>query len=338
MRILLHSNSLNERGTTRAILDYANFLKSSSIDVYIAYDGSDNSNQTKIIEQVSGQYETISYREFSHFEKQWANKFDVAYFIKYGTFDGKLMNSCPNLVHAVFQTYQPHGEEYFYVSEWLSKRMRFMNLGKIRQIDPRFFDSFLPSKFDFVPHIVELPESRPGYLDKFNFPDYVKIGGRHGGYDTFDVDFVKRTLLKVLDQHSDIVLVFANTRKFVEHPRIKYIPTLTTRQEVSDFLGALDFYLHARSRGESFGLSLLEAMYSKVPVFSYSGGIDGNHRTVLRDSSSSLFRNERELLSRIENLDEYEDLDRNFELATRYSQAKVGAKLLSKIDWTLRRL
>jgi hypothetical protein len=66
-------------------------------------------------------------------------KVDMAYFIRAGHKEGDLVTNTKTAIHSVFQHYEPHGDRYAYISEWLSNKMS---------------DGKLP----FVPHIVDLPE------------------------------------------------------------------------------------------------------------------------------------------------------------------------------------
>ena len=43
--------------------------------------------------------------------------------------------------------------------------------------------------------------------------------------------------------------------------------------------------IHARQRGESFGLSIAEFLYHNKPVLSWEGGVDQNHVEMLKDST-----------------------------------------------------
>lgn len=48
------------------------------------------------------------------------NSIEVMDFEKQGDNDGLLIPGCKNVVHAVFQYFDPHGDVYAYISEWLS--------------------------------------------------------------------------------------------------------------------------------------------------------------------------------------------------------------------------
>jgi len=326
MKILLHTNSLNERGTTVAVLDYARILKDLGHEPVIGFDASEPTNNEKIISDADQQYELSGYLNFSERVTEWKKSCDVAYFIKYGHNDGKLIPGIQNIVHAVFQSYDPHGDRYIYVSEWLAQRMRISNLRSIFRLSPRALDSLRKDTFDYLPHVVKLPEVEKTMRENWSFPPDARIGGRHGGFDTFDITWVHRVIVEMLEEDANLYFVFVNTRKFLEHPRVKYLPTLTTRIETSSYLHSLDFYLHARARGETFGLSLMEAMNCKIPVYSYSGGVDQNHSHILRHSLCSQFKYADELKEKISNIMDYKDTDRNYMLTKQFSEENISMR------------
>ena len=323
MRILLHTNALNERGTTTAIRDYAQGLSKFGHEVSIAFSSNDKSNVTTIFKQVQNEYQTFGYLDFNKFALQNSRKWDLAYFIKYGYNDGKLIPKIPNIVHAVFQSYDPHGEKYIYISEWLAKKMRTRNLKNMMKLSSKGLDSLKFGSFQYLPHIVSLPGAQRNLRSEWGFPEDAIIGGRHGAKDTFDVPMVQNLIKILLCENKKLCFVFANTNQFIEHPRVKFLPSLLSRIETSEYLSSLDFFVHARHRGETFGLSLLEAMLSKVPVFSYSKGIDGNHRFLLRRSPQSQFQTSEQLRVLINQLPSYQDVQLNFEIAKRYSPSIV---------------
>jgi glycosyltransferase involved in cell wall biosynthesis len=323
MNILLHTEVLNERGTTVAIRDYAQVLSRLGLQVSIAYSSIDTSNVDSVVDQIRSEFELYDYSDFQIFARQNSKKWDAAYFIKYGYFDGKIVPKIPNIVHAVFQSYDPHGEIYLYVSEWLSRKMRIENLKNLAKLSPKGFDSFRPQKFRHLSHIVALPFSERKMRSDWGIPADGIIGGRHGAADTFDVRFVQDLIGSLLTENKKLYFVFANTNRFIEHPRVIFLPTLSSRRQTREYLASLDFYLHARHRGETFGLALLEAMLCKIPVFSYSKGVDGNHRYLLRMSQDSLFESPEQLRQQISKFREYRDVEYNFSIANRFSQDSI---------------
>ena len=61
------------------------------------------------------------------------------------------------------------------------------------------------------------------------------------------------------------------------------------------FINTCDALLHARHRGETFGLTIAEFMSKNKPIFTYSGSAEKNHyllldnQGILYDSSDDLY-------------------------------------------------
>ena len=152
MKIAFQSNTICHRGTTVAILDYAKYneeiLGNESIIVYpLNFSDSgvslDSLTQKDVLEEVSRQFPVFGYSSLAELDKIVIdNNVDATYFIKGGFNDGVLTTKSKNLVHAVFQANQPHGDRYAYISEWLSNHVS-------------------DGKIDYVPHIVDLPKTIP---------------------------------------------------------------------------------------------------------------------------------------------------------------------------------
>jgi hypothetical protein len=183
--------------------------------------------------------------------------------IKGGENDG-ILTDRKNAIHVVFQSYQPHGDVYAYVSEWLSNRIT---------------NGALP----YVPHIVHLPEPTCTIRSQFGISNDAVVFGRYGGADQFDIPFVHEAVIEFVEIESNSWFLFMNTVPFVKHPRIVFIEGTSNLQIKANFIESCDAMLHARSMGESFGLSICEFLYGNKPVFAWNGGIDLHHVDILKD-------------------------------------------------------
>jgi hypothetical protein len=290
MKILFHDNSLTNRGTTVAILDYAKYNQELlNNESYIVY-RKNEPNDPAVIERVSKLFPTFGYTFPDELDTLCSKlQIDTSYFIKYGFNDGILSYNSKNAIHAVFQSYQPHGDIYAYISEWLSYRMT-------------------NGRVPYVPHIVNLPLERK---KKYNFGDGKIVIGRHGGNATFDLPFVKDAIKKIVETTDDFVFVFVNTDKFYEHGNIIYLDPILDLQDKTDFIMSCDAMLHARERGESFGLAIAEFLFHNKPVFAWKGGTDGHHINLLKDFNT-LYEDEDDLISKLSSLREGKYLNLNY--------------------------
>lgn len=256
MKIGFHSNQLGLRGTEVALYEYAlgNQQVLGNESIVFAPKRSDLTTYDKF-SKVLPVYLYDDFSELEGFGLDWC------YFIKYGTNDGKLLKSAKNFVHAVFNVNEPHGDVYAYVSEWL---------GEIYNAP-------------FLPHIVTPSNSTQNFRKPLNIPEDAVVFGRYGGYDQFDYPWVKDTIKTIVEQHSNIYFLFLNTAKFIDHPKVLFFGGTDSIDKKTAFINTCDAMLHARSEGESFGLSICEFLAQNKPVITNPEGRDKNHLKVLGD-------------------------------------------------------
>jgi len=284
MKILFHDNTLSYRGTSVALYDYAyynqKYLGNESIVAYCGFQPyhEDGGTEVEVVEKFKKEFKVLSYDSLEGINEICDKEnIDAAYFIKSGHFDQRISNR-KNLIHCVFQDFQPHGDVYAYVSEWLS-------------------DKVTKGKFPFVPHMVNLPEPNGDFREKYNLKDKIVIG-RYGGFHTFDLPWVKDGLVKFTYNNPEYVFLFANTLKFTNHPNFIFIDKIVDLQEKSNFINTCDAMIHARAMGESFGIAICEFMSQNKPVFAWVGGND-QHHTSLLGSTNTLYNGEADLFDKL---------------------------------------
>ncbi len=274
MKILFHANTLNYRGTSVAVADYARYnqeiLGNESVIAYCKTNGQekDMGNEPAVIEALEKEFQVIGYRSGDIEKKVEQNNIDVAYMISSGrkqTTD--VPSNCKTAIHAVFQFYEPYGDCYAYISEWLSKHMT-------------------NGKSPFVPHIVNLPTPNKNFRTHLGIREDQTVIGRIGGYYTFDIPFVKTVIENIVRETDQFVFLFVGTEPFLNHPQVKFINELHDPQKKSNFIETCDAMLHARQRGESFGLSIAEFLSLNKPVLAWNNGHDRNHLDMLKDSGT----------------------------------------------------
>ena len=75
-----------------------------------------------------------------------------------------------------------------------------------------------------------------------------------------------------------------NTKQFtIKHPNIIHVGGTYNSQNKSNYINTCDCMLHARHRGETFGLAISEFLFHDKPVISWRGGIDQNHIEIIKD-------------------------------------------------------
>ena len=202
--ILFHSNQLCIRGTEVAMYDYAHYNETllGNKSYIVSKRGSDMG----ALKKFEDRFEVFLYNNFEEIEdiiKQ--RQIDFTYLTKAGDIDGKVTKSSKNLIHAVFQHYNPHGDRYVYISKWLAEKMS-------------------KDSNNYIPYIVNLPlPQKKDLRNKLNIPENVTVIGRHGGLDEFNIEFAMRAVYDVCRQRDDIYFVFMNTREFCSHKQIIFI-------------------------------------------------------------------------------------------------------------------
>jgi glycosyltransferase involved in cell wall biosynthesis len=290
MRVLFHANTLNYRGTTVAVTDYARYnqeiLGNESVIVYndsLGYDKDMGSEQV-VVDNLKKSFNVIGYKEGDLEGVIEKEGIDTAYFIRAGNKE-PLPNNVKTAVHAVFQFNEPHGDKYAYISEWLSKEMS-------------------GGRIPFVPHIVNLPKPTKTFREHLGIRPDQKVIGRIGGYFTFDIPYVKNLIEQLVTQTDEFVFLFVGTDPFISHPNVMFINEIHDVQKKANFIETCDAMLHARSRGESFGISIAEFLSFNKPVFAWNNGYDRNHLDMLKNSGT-LYNNSIELKQMLSCLDSF---------------------------------
>ena len=277
MKIGFHIYPICNRGTTVASLDYAKYCKSIlGIDSVILYNNNPITETTDpgitlqdntLIDIIKQDYSMIGYNSFDELGTICeSNNITHVYTLKSGANDGFIIPGVKNLVHAVFQTYDPHGDRYAYISDWLSKQI---GAGKV----------------DYVPHIVDLPrESISNFREKHNIPQNKIVIGRIGGFYQFDIQFAAQTVANFAYNNPNYVFVFVNTFKFVDLPNVLFLDSIFDEQEKTDFILSCNAMIHARSDGETFGLAICESLFHNIPVLCFNGGRDKHHIDLLHNT------------------------------------------------------
>jgi glycosyltransferase involved in cell wall biosynthesis len=282
--ILFYENQFTIAGTTRALLDYANanqkYLGNKS---FLAFNKKVDSSfephwsQSNFKQTVDDSFNAVektfptklgeNLENLESYIKE--NNIEYVYQIKSGEPDGYLFKNAKNLIHAVFPQHpnNKHGEKYAFVSQWLSEHC---SNGEI----------------PYVPHMVKTPkydleELKIEFRKKHNIPLDAKVFGRLGSYNEFNIEFVHEAIKQVLNKDKNIYFIFCNTKGFYEHPNISYFYPVFDNKEKYSFISACDAMIHARKRGETFGISIAEYSSCNKPIFTWSDSDEKAHLQML---------------------------------------------------------
>ena len=309
MKIAFHDNALSLRGTTVAIYDWAYWTRHYlGVDPIIMYNSKNQFNDAGVIEKFSKEFPVFSYDDKSEIDTILSkNNCDAFLMEKGGKPDGIISTVAKNLVNAISicSVSDIHGDVYAMGSKWLSK----------------ITDYQIP----YVPYMVHLPDIEGDMREELSIPKDALVFGRNGGWETFDLPFVKKAIEQVLSERSDIWFVFQFTQPFIEHERVIHLPGSSDMNTKVKFINTCDVMLHARQVGESFGLSGAEFSVRNKPIITYEKSPERNHIDTL-DEKGIYYENYSDILHILRNLDKKEINSLEWNCYQDYSPKKVCQK------------
>jgi hypothetical protein len=194
------------------------------------------------------------------------SSFDAIHHFKLGKIDRFRPKGTRYWVHAVFDASQPHGERYAAVSRWLGQR----------------------DNAPFVPNLVERPDDIQNLRQELGIPTDGVVFGRYGARDTFDIPWVWDVVGESLAQSKNIFFLFANTDVKLRHERVFDLPTMYDGEvpleiQKRRFVNTCNAMLHARERGETFGIAVGEFAVCGKPVLTYARSPERSHLDMLNN-------------------------------------------------------
>jgi hypothetical protein len=280
MNVAFHSNSMSLRGSENALWDYANFnetiLGNHSV---ICHPGKLENAENPTYAKWKARFPLVPYRAKTELSSKLKEKgVDILYQIKPGPYDGFVISGVKNCIHSMFLSDEFHGDCFAYVSRWASRVMT----GR---------------EESFVPHFVPKFESKMNLRGKLGIPTEAKVFGRHGGWDTFNIPFVRKAVVQHAQQNPEDHFLFLNTepiRGSENLTNIHYLAATVDPKEKARFLATCDAMLHARWHGETFGLAVGEFAVLGKPVITFADSREKAHLEML-GAYSLLYRNYHEI-------------------------------------------
>ena len=277
MKVLFHENQLSYRGTSVSLFDYAYYneklLGNESVIIYNSSNPNTNNDALKRFQQ---HFKVLEYTDISQLEPLIREVSpDVFYAIKSGEEDLINTNFCKVCVHTVFKVYEPHGDVYAYVSKWLASQMH--------------------NGADYVPHMINIPDVSGSLNEELNIPKNAKVFGYYGGQDSFDIKFVQKTVKRMASIDDNCYFIFMGVNDFTipryfwhrkeKYKNIIFLPANPDPIYKVRFINTCDAMLHARKRGETFGIAIGEFAMRDVPIITYSKSPERAHIEILGESA-----------------------------------------------------
>lgn len=275
MKIAFLSNHLSLRGTEVAMYDYAHFnetlLNNKSIIITRPYEFVKCSIDAtpESYKKFSDRFEIFYYSHIDDIDSILeSQKCDILYVIKGGENEGLMSKKIKTIIHCVFNMSRPHGDLYLSVSPYISKKFN--------------------NKFECLPHMINLPNISDNLREKLNIPSDAIVFGRHGGFTTFDVKFVHRTIEKIVDNHLNIYFIFMHTNNFCKDKKKRhnliFLESSTDVTYKTKFINTCDAFIHARMHGETFGLVCGEFAMKNKYIITYTNVLDKAHLDIMKDN------------------------------------------------------
>lgn len=285
MKIIFHSYQLGERGTEVMLYNYAKYVR--EILGHEPVIVSTNTRPTPGL-GLFKDFEVILYDEVfqgngkndhlrSRLEKIVDKTKSDAFFAAKGGEDDNIMPSnCLTWAHSIFRMDQPHGDVYSAVCKYIVDKHQV--------------------QYPHVYPIIQDPRIEGNIREELGIPKDAFVFGRHGGVDTFTLQWAYQTIANALDKRSDLYFVFLNTRKFIDHPRVKFLPMTIDVEKKFKFINSCDAMIHCRLDGEIFSQSIAEFSIRNKPIVTWTGlinwnnqivkqpGYDTGHHTVLKEN------------------------------------------------------
>jgi hypothetical protein len=272
MKVGFLVNQLDNRGTGNAVYDYADYNESILGNDSVIFTFREGEHDQEQLQRYLFRFDKVWFP--SEIEKKGL---DALYHIKSGENDGfgNTLN-IPYLVHGVFRT-DIHGTVFAAISSWMAQR----------------------DNVPYVPHIVSLPDVKDDLRKDIGIPEDAIVFGRHGGFDTFDVPFVWSAINKAMEQNENIWFLFMNTQipmmNFYDPMRIVDLDPTTNSYQKRAFINSCDAMIHARMRGETFGIAVGEFDICDKFVLTYGGSDERAHMLNLA-GNYYVYYNEQELV------------------------------------------
>jgi len=248
VKIAFWDTILCERGTTVALYDYAYFNKKIlGNESIIVYNSSRTYNDPNVLQKFKNEFDVFGVSHFDLVDNILVeNNCDILFLEKLDNDNSQVSRVKKTFVHYVFNCKNPYGSGYAAVSTAIQN-----------------YNNNIP----VLPNIVYLPDTDKNMRNELNIPVNAIVYGRHGGGDTFDIEYVHEIVHFVAKNNPNIYFLFVNTPVFCENlPNIIHLPKIIDLYKKVEFINTCDAMLWARSHGETFGLAIAEFSIKNKPV------------------------------------------------------------------------
>jgi glycosyltransferase involved in cell wall biosynthesis len=129
--------------------------------------------------------------------------------------------------------------------------------------------------------MINLPEIKENFKEFLNIKDQLVVGW-YGG-NNFEIPFAKQAVINIAHKRDDIIFLFMNQDSFCDVPNIIFIEGTINQEQKAAFINTCDIMIHARERGETFGLAIAEFSSKNKPIITYKLSPERHHIEILQD-------------------------------------------------------
>ena len=259
LRVAFWSDQMCERGTEVALFDYADAAERHlGASAFILYDANAHNNYEGAIDKFRRRFgpdRVIGVAGWKAADAELA-ALGVSHVYAIKCNNDNQVSRLPKVktcIHAVFDAAgEPYGDVYAKISPCVPGR-----------------------GVPVVPHIIRPAHAEgPDLRRTLGIPEDGTVFGRYGGYESFDVECAREAVLEIAAPSatgpaSRIYFIFMNTPPLCEDgfsDRIIHVPRTSDDETKARFIRTCDAMLHARSSGETFGLSVGEFSAHNRPI------------------------------------------------------------------------
>lgn len=179
--------------------------------------------------------------------------------------------------------------------------------------------------------MISLPECDLDYKEIFQVQDEIVIGW-YGG-NNFEIPFARQAIMDVAKIRKDIKFLFMNQDSFCNLENVYFIDPVMDLEDKVAFINTCDAMIHARERGETFGLAIAEFSSKNKPVITYFNSPERNHIETLKDKG--LYYNDyNSLYNLLLNINKNDLKDKEWNAYQEYTPENVMNQFNNVFLWT----
>jgi hypothetical protein len=132
-------------------------------------------------------------------------------------------------------------------------------------------------------------------------PKTARVFGYHGGGQSFNLEFVQKTVESIAGKYKDIFFIFMGVDSFIKSKwwkskknNIIFLPPSTDVKRKQRFINTCNALLHGRERGETFGITVAEFAIKGKSIITFGNSPEKAHIAQL-ENQAYIYYNKKDL-------------------------------------------